>query len=195
MSARLSACPARRLCGSGARAIAELAADRSARGASAPSVPCPARPHPAQPAASMGAAAVRWHLCLLLALGARGRLVGASGLPGKPEDPVGDEGARGPTGCHLAPSEAALRRVLPPCKVTSASARGARGRRGRGGLRPREGKREAGGRKEARRPPAGPGMRTETGGDPQTESSAPHQGQGLGSCRVGDTRRWSERTR
>jgi hypothetical protein len=73
----------------GAGAVAELAADRSARGAVAPSVPCPARQHPARPAASMGAAAVRWHLYLLLALGARGRLVGGSGLPGKREDPGG----------------------------------------------------------------------------------------------------------
>lgn len=87
MSARLSARPARRLGGSGARAVAELAADRSARGAAARCVPCPAHPHPARPAASMGAAAVRWHLCVLLALGARGRMVGGSGLPGKREDP------------------------------------------------------------------------------------------------------------
>ncbi|KAM7317435.1 hypothetical protein ACRRTK_023737 [Alexandromys fortis] len=110
----------------------------------------------------MGAAAVRWHLCVLLALGARGRLVGGSGLPGKRED-QGDCGARGPKGRHPAPSEAAPHPVLPPCKVTSGSARGPRGR---GGLGPREGKREAGERKEERRPPAGPGMRTKTGGDP-----------------------------
>lgn len=46
----------------------------------------------------MGAAAVRWHLCLLLALGARGRLVGGSGLPGAPDV---DECSEGTDDCHI----------------------------------------------------------------------------------------------
>uniref|UniRef100_A0A8P0TND0 Signal peptide, CUB and EGF-like domain-containing protein 1 n=1 Tax=Canis lupus familiaris TaxID=9615 RepID=A0A8P0TND0_CANLF len=59
----------------------------------------PARPAgPARLAASMGAAAVRWHLCVLLALGARGRLAGGSGLPG-PVDV--DECSEGTDDCHI----------------------------------------------------------------------------------------------
>ncbi|XP_031207051.1 signal peptide, CUB and EGF-like domain-containing protein 1 isoform X2 [Mastomys coucha] len=46
----------------------------------------------------MGAAAVRWHLCLLLALGARGRLVGGSGLPGAADV---DECSEGTDDCHI----------------------------------------------------------------------------------------------
>ncbi|XP_076767875.1 signal peptide, CUB and EGF-like domain-containing protein 1 isoform X1 [Arvicanthis niloticus] len=46
----------------------------------------------------MGAAAVRWHLCLLLALGARGQLVGASGLPGAADV---DECSEGTDDCHI----------------------------------------------------------------------------------------------
>ncbi|XP_045869081.1 signal peptide, CUB and EGF-like domain-containing protein 1 isoform X1 [Meles meles] len=46
----------------------------------------------------MGAAAVRWHLCVLLALGARGRLAGGSGLPG-PADV--DECSEGTDDCHI----------------------------------------------------------------------------------------------
>ncbi|XP_021072021.1 signal peptide, CUB and EGF-like domain-containing protein 1 isoform X2 [Mus pahari] len=46
----------------------------------------------------MGAAAVRWHLCLLLALGARGRLVGGSGLPGATDV---DECSEGTDDCHI----------------------------------------------------------------------------------------------
>lgn len=46
----------------------------------------------------MGAAAVRWHLCLLLALGARGRLVGGSGLPGAVDV---DECSEGTDDCHI----------------------------------------------------------------------------------------------
>uniref|UniRef100_A0A8C0KCG5 Signal peptide, CUB and EGF-like domain-containing protein 1 n=1 Tax=Canis lupus dingo TaxID=286419 RepID=A0A8C0KCG5_CANLU len=46
----------------------------------------------------MGAAAVRWHLCVLLALGARGRLAGGSGLPG-PVDV--DECSEGTDDCHI----------------------------------------------------------------------------------------------
>ncbi|XP_070267362.1 signal peptide, CUB and EGF-like domain-containing protein 1 isoform X1 [Myotis yumanensis] len=45
----------------------------------------------------MGAAAVRWHLCVLLALGARGQLAGGSGLPG---DDV-DECSEGTDECHI----------------------------------------------------------------------------------------------
>lgn len=41
----------------------------------------------------MGAAAVRWQLCVLLALGACGRLAAGSGLPGKPR--LGGRRARG----------------------------------------------------------------------------------------------------
>lgn len=46
----------------------------------------------------MGAAAVRWHLCLLLALGARGQLVGGSGLPGAVDV---DECSEGTDDCHI----------------------------------------------------------------------------------------------
>ncbi|EDL04465.1 signal peptide, CUB domain, EGF-like 1 [Mus musculus] len=46
----------------------------------------------------MGAAAVRWHLYLLLALGARGRLVGGSGLPGAVDV---DECSEGTDDCHI----------------------------------------------------------------------------------------------
>ncbi|XP_051016070.1 signal peptide, CUB and EGF-like domain-containing protein 1 isoform X3 [Acomys russatus] len=46
----------------------------------------------------MGAAAVRWHLCVLLALGARGRLVGGSGLPGAADV---DECSEGTDDCHI----------------------------------------------------------------------------------------------
>ncbi|XP_052017654.1 signal peptide, CUB and EGF-like domain-containing protein 1 isoform X2 [Apodemus sylvaticus] len=46
----------------------------------------------------MGAAAVRWHLCLLLVLGARGRLVGGSGLPGATDV---DECSEGTDDCHI----------------------------------------------------------------------------------------------
>ncbi|XP_022374992.1 signal peptide, CUB and EGF-like domain-containing protein 1 isoform X2 [Enhydra lutris kenyoni] len=46
----------------------------------------------------MGAAAVRWHLCVLLVLGARGRLAGGSGLPG-PVDV--DECSEGTDDCHI----------------------------------------------------------------------------------------------
>ncbi|XP_049985692.1 signal peptide, CUB and EGF-like domain-containing protein 1 isoform X5 [Alexandromys fortis] len=46
----------------------------------------------------MGAAAVRWHLCVLLALGARGRLVGGSGLPGAVDV---DECSEGTDDCHI----------------------------------------------------------------------------------------------
>ncbi|CAO2601414.1 Signal peptide, CUB and EGF-like domain-containing protein 1 [Lemmus lemmus] len=46
----------------------------------------------------MGAAAVRWHLCVLLALGARGRLVGGSGLPGTVDV---DECSEGTDDCHI----------------------------------------------------------------------------------------------
>ncbi|XP_028644557.1 signal peptide, CUB and EGF-like domain-containing protein 1 isoform X1 [Grammomys surdaster] len=46
----------------------------------------------------MGAAAVRWHLCLLLALGVHGRLVGASGLPGATDV---DECSEGTDDCHI----------------------------------------------------------------------------------------------
>jgi hypothetical protein len=70
---------------------------------------------PALPAASMGTAAVLWHLCVLLVLGTRGRLAGGSGLPGKRRDPRRRaRGARGgggavPEGPHPAPSEDAAR--------------------------------------------------------------------------------------
>ncbi|XP_036281394.1 signal peptide, CUB and EGF-like domain-containing protein 1 isoform X3 [Pipistrellus kuhlii] len=43
-------------------------------------------------------AAVRWHLCLLLALGARGQLAGGSGLPG---DVDVDECSEGTDECHI----------------------------------------------------------------------------------------------
>ncbi|XP_036063496.1 signal peptide, CUB and EGF-like domain-containing protein 1 [Onychomys torridus] len=46
----------------------------------------------------MGAAAVRWHLCVLLALGARGRMVGGSGLPGAVDV---DECSEGTDDCHI----------------------------------------------------------------------------------------------
>lgn len=46
----------------------------------------------------MGAAAVRWHLCLLLALGAPGQLVGGSGLPGAVDV---DECSEGTDDCHI----------------------------------------------------------------------------------------------
>uniref|UniRef100_A0A8C5V832 Signal peptide, CUB and EGF-like domain-containing protein 1 n=1 Tax=Microcebus murinus TaxID=30608 RepID=A0A8C5V832_MICMU len=46
----------------------------------------------------MGAAAVRWHLCVLLALGARGRLAGGSGLPGAVDV---DECSEGTDDCHI----------------------------------------------------------------------------------------------
>ncbi|XP_048210148.1 signal peptide, CUB and EGF-like domain-containing protein 1 isoform X2 [Perognathus longimembris pacificus] len=46
----------------------------------------------------MGAAAVRWHLCVLLALGARGRLAGGSGLPGAADV---DECSEGTDDCHI----------------------------------------------------------------------------------------------
>ncbi|KAM6215229.1 signal peptide, CUB and EGF-like domain-containing protein 1 isoform 2-T2 [Rhynchocyon petersi] len=46
----------------------------------------------------MGAAAVRWHLCVLLALGAPGRLAEGSGLPG-PVDV--DECSEGTDDCHI----------------------------------------------------------------------------------------------
>uniref|UniRef100_A0A8C3X2N9 Signal peptide, CUB and EGF-like domain-containing protein 1 n=1 Tax=Catagonus wagneri TaxID=51154 RepID=A0A8C3X2N9_9CETA len=46
----------------------------------------------------MGAAAVRWHLCVLLALGAHRRLAGGSGLPG-PADV--DECSEGTDDCHI----------------------------------------------------------------------------------------------
>lgn len=85
MSARLSARQPRRLgdCeperwprNQQLRALAE----RPVGGVLAPRTPA----RTARPAVSMGAAAVRWHLCVLLVLGARGRLAGGSGLPGKP---------------------------------------------------------------------------------------------------------------
>lgn len=71
----------------GARAVAEQSAARSAHraaGRGKPRAPLVRTPGPARAAASMGAAAVRWHLCVLLALGARGRLAWGNGLPGKP---------------------------------------------------------------------------------------------------------------
>ncbi|XP_027251933.1 signal peptide, CUB and EGF-like domain-containing protein 1 isoform X1 [Cricetulus griseus] len=46
----------------------------------------------------MGAAAVRWHLCVLLALGAHGRMVGGSGLPGAVDV---DECSEGTDDCHI----------------------------------------------------------------------------------------------
>ncbi|KAM6162214.1 signal peptide, CUB and EGF-like domain-containing protein 1 isoform 3-T3 [Erethizon dorsatum] len=46
----------------------------------------------------MGAAAVRWHLCVLLALGARGRLAGGSGLTGAVDV---DECSEGTDDCHI----------------------------------------------------------------------------------------------
>lgn len=46
----------------------------------------------------MGAAAVRWHLCVLLALGAHGRLAGGSGLPGAVDV---DECSEGTDDCHI----------------------------------------------------------------------------------------------
>ncbi|XP_077025217.1 signal peptide, CUB and EGF-like domain-containing protein 1 isoform X2 [Tamandua tetradactyla] len=46
----------------------------------------------------MGAAAVRWHLCVLLALGTRGRLAGGSGLPGAVDV---DECSEGTDDCHI----------------------------------------------------------------------------------------------
>ncbi|XP_049740558.1 signal peptide, CUB and EGF-like domain-containing protein 1 isoform X1 [Elephas maximus indicus] len=46
----------------------------------------------------MGAAAVRWHLCLLLALGAPGRLAAGSGLPGAVDV---DECSEGTDDCHI----------------------------------------------------------------------------------------------
>ncbi|XP_016794819.1 signal peptide, CUB and EGF-like domain-containing protein 1 isoform X4 [Pan troglodytes] len=46
----------------------------------------------------MGAAAVRWHLCVLLALGTRGRLAGGSGLPGSVDV---DECSEGTDDCHI----------------------------------------------------------------------------------------------
>ncbi|XP_032117283.1 signal peptide, CUB and EGF-like domain-containing protein 1 isoform X2 [Sapajus apella] len=46
----------------------------------------------------MGAAAVRWHLYVLLALGARGRLAGGSGLPGSVDV---DECSEGTDDCHI----------------------------------------------------------------------------------------------
>ncbi|XP_058164888.1 signal peptide, CUB and EGF-like domain-containing protein 1 isoform X2 [Dasypus novemcinctus] len=46
----------------------------------------------------MGAAAVRWHLCVLLALGAPGRLAGGSGLPGAVDV---DECSEGTDDCHI----------------------------------------------------------------------------------------------
>ncbi|XP_060244907.1 signal peptide, CUB and EGF-like domain-containing protein 1 isoform X2 [Meriones unguiculatus] len=46
----------------------------------------------------MGAAAVRWHLCVLLVLGARGRLVVGSGLPGAADV---DECSEGTDDCHI----------------------------------------------------------------------------------------------
>lgn len=46
----------------------------------------------------MGAAGVLWHLCLLLALGARGQLVGSSGLPGAVDV---DECSEGTDDCHI----------------------------------------------------------------------------------------------
>ncbi|XP_052496136.1 signal peptide, CUB and EGF-like domain-containing protein 1 [Budorcas taxicolor] len=47
----------------------------------------------------MGAAAVRWHLCVLLALGACGRLAGGSGLPAGAVDV--DECSEGTDDCHI----------------------------------------------------------------------------------------------
>uniref|UniRef100_A0A8D2EIP1 Signal peptide, CUB domain and EGF like domain containing 1 n=1 Tax=Theropithecus gelada TaxID=9565 RepID=A0A8D2EIP1_THEGE len=46
----------------------------------------------------MGAAALRWHLCVLLALGTRGRLAGGSGLPGSVDV---DECSEGTDDCHI----------------------------------------------------------------------------------------------
>ncbi|XP_055483087.1 signal peptide, CUB and EGF-like domain-containing protein 1 isoform X2 [Psammomys obesus] len=46
----------------------------------------------------MGAAAARWHLCVLLVLGARGRLVVGSGLPGAVDV---DECSEGTDDCHI----------------------------------------------------------------------------------------------
>ncbi|XP_017374375.1 signal peptide, CUB and EGF-like domain-containing protein 1 [Cebus imitator] len=46
----------------------------------------------------MGAAAVRWHLYVLLALGTRGRLAGGSGLPGSVDV---DECSEGTDDCHI----------------------------------------------------------------------------------------------
>ncbi|EGW03323.1 Signal peptide, CUB and EGF-like domain-containing protein 1 [Cricetulus griseus] len=46
----------------------------------------------------MGAAAVRWHLCVLLALGAPGRMVGGSGLRGAVDV---DECSEGTDDCHI----------------------------------------------------------------------------------------------
>lgn len=120
----------------GARAVVEEPAARSAHRAAGrgnPRAPLVRTPGPARAAASMGAAAVRWHLCVLLALGARGRLAGGSGLPGKPRP--GRRGARGGCGggvpgCPLCRVvwRAAAREVpcgLPPlCKVTSGTCAG-----------------------------------------------------------------------
>nr|XP_026250103.1 signal peptide, CUB and EGF-like domain-containing protein 1 isoform X3 [Urocitellus parryii] len=46
----------------------------------------------------MGAAEVRWHLCVLLALGTRGPLAGGSGLPGTVDI---DECSEGTDDCHI----------------------------------------------------------------------------------------------
>ncbi|TKC41817.1 hypothetical protein EI555_008167 [Monodon monoceros] len=99
MSARLSARQPRRLgdCeperwprNQQLRALAE----RPVGGVLAPRTPA----RTARPAVSMGAAAVRWHLCVLLVLGARGRLAGGSGLPGAVDV---DECSEGTDDCHI----------------------------------------------------------------------------------------------
>lgn len=100
-------------------------AERPVGGVPAPRTP--ARPAgPARLAASMGAAAVRWHLCVLLALGARGRLAGGSGLPGKPragrrraQGGGGVPGGPPPRAVEGAAARAAPRPAPPLCKVTS----------------------------------------------------------------------------
>lgn len=115
MSARLSARQPRRLGGweperwprSQQRGAL---AERPVGGVPAPRTP--ARPAgPARLAATMGAAAVRWHLCVLLALGARGRLAGGSGLPGKPR--AAGRRARAAAGSPVGPRPAPSRGLQP----------------------------------------------------------------------------------
>ncbi|KAK2120965.1 hypothetical protein P7K49_002351 [Saguinus oedipus] len=95
----LSASQPGRLGGSGARVVAERRAassEQRLRERPVGRVPAPRTPaRPAGPALSMGAAAVRWHLYVLLALGVRGRLAWGSGLPGKPRPRLGGGGRGG----------------------------------------------------------------------------------------------------
>lgn len=124
----------------------------------------------------MGAVAVRWHLCVLLALGAHGRLAGGSGLPGKPGPCRLRAVGTGwwPRGPGLPPQPLAVWRAvalvlcpvpplykvtfgirvgrpLPEARVAPDSRSRTGPQQGRGGPRPRGKEEFAGGREERKR--------------------------------------------